>query len=303
MFDRNSIKSSQIKSTKRVMENSIDKLTEMLLSFGIELNPENGHLTYASDFKPIILNYELIFVRHGETFGNCGQVNASGSIDFHMVNERIKNHGNRIFQGNVDSEINQLTEHGVQQAKEVVSILKRDFLDNAWEPDIILSSPLSRAINTAMPLVQSYHYENRFIIHDELTELSFGSWDNRRVCDLPQHDICHLFYKNQHSLVKNSGINGDGIHQDSESFCDVIIRAANVLSEMNQKYKGKKIIIFSHSMFGAACCILLGKGQTVENGNYLAFDGKRSDGTYYTMPNASPFALNFRVEQKCYKHK
>jgi hypothetical protein len=45
-------------------------------------------------------------------------------------------------------------------------------------------------------------------------------------------------------------------------------------------------------MFGAACLMLLGRGQKIENGNYLAFDGKKKDGSYYTLPHATPVYLN-----------
>ena len=56
-------------------------------------------------------------------------------------------------------------------------------------------------------------------------------------------------------------------------------------------YAKKKILIFSHSMWGAACCILLGHGKKVEHGNYLAFDGKHKNGTPYSLVHATPFLL------------
>ena len=71
------------------------------------------------------------------------------------------------------------------------------------------------------------------------------------------------------------------------------MRAYNILTGLNDLYSGKRVLMFSHSMFGAACCILLGKGQNFENSPYLAFDGKKKDGTYYTMPHTTPFSMNF----------
>ncbi|HRE31356.1 MAG TPA: hypothetical protein PLD88_05215, partial [Candidatus Berkiella sp.] len=85
--------------------------------------------------------------------------------------------------------------------------------------------------------------------------------------------------------------NGSGRYQVAESFCNLLARAAGVLQWLDNNFARKKILLFSHSMFGAACCILLGKGNYVENDDYLAFDGKRSDGTSYVMPHATPIKL------------
>ena len=49
-------------------------------------------------------------------------------------------------------------------------------------------------------------------------------------------------------------------------------------------------------MFGAACSILLGKVQLFENRSYIAFDGKRTDGTYYKMPHVALFLMNFDLK-------
>lgn len=122
--------------------------------------------------------------------------------------------------------------------------------------------------------------------------MSFGAWDNRRLADMNAENTCHLFYRNQNALIKQNGINGNGVEQCAENFCELLLRAFRVLNDLNHDYANKKIIIFSHSMFGAACCILFGKGQKIENGEYLAFDGKRSNGEHYTMPYATPFILN-----------
>lgn len=274
-----------------------NELQQKLFDLGIKLEIHTGHLFYAPYFNPLALDFELLFVRHGETYGNCGQSSSDGRIDNESVQKNIKNKEQRIFQGNVDSEINQLTDQGKKQALAVAERLKTDFFDQDWIPDIILISPLTRAKETALPLIQQYQLQDRCFIHEGIREMSFGSWDNKRVCDFHTHDSCHLFYRTQHALVKSSGRNDNGLDCQAENFCDVLLRAQNVLLSLNKDYAGKKILMFSHSMFGAACCILLGKGQTIENGMHLAFDGKRQDGTYYTLPNAIPFSLNFEMLQ------
>jgi len=281
----------------KTTENYTDiALQEKLSALGIRLDIESGHLFYRpAEFKPLSLNFELIFVRHGETYGNCGQSLANGDIDHESVTAGVKDKNKRIYQGDVDTEINQLTNDGRQQALAVAEELNDNFLDKGWEPDVVLVSPLSRAKDTAAPFIRQNFLEHQCIIDESIKEMSFGVWDNRRVCDLPPDDPCHLFYREQHGLVKGGGI---GEHSKAENFGEVLLRAYQSLMHLNKKYAGKRIIMFSHSMFGAACCILLGKGQTIENGSYLAFDGKREDGTYYTVPNAKPMALNFDVREE-----
>lgn len=279
---------------------NLEELQLMLHHLGIRVCKEKGHLYYADHFNPINVKYDLVFVRHGETFGNCGQTTSTGSIDYELVELDQRDTDKRIYQGDVDADINQLTEQGKKQALMAADKLKVDFLDQGWEPDIILVSPLTRAKDTAIPFVSQNKFEDRCLIHEGIKEMSFGSWDNRRVCDMPEEDPCHLFYRQQHALIKHSGLRGNEF-PGTENFCEVLLRAYKVLMDLNTKYEKKKILMFSHSMFGAACCILLGKGQKIENDSYLAFDGKRSDNTYYTIPNATPFILS--SEAKKISHK
>lgn len=267
-----------------LQENNLEKL-------GIIVESGTGHLRYASHFTPLKLSCSLIFVRHGETYGNCGQSLNNATIDKKMVKIGVKNHGYRIYQGNVDEEINQLTTLGQQQAEEVALKIEKNFFHQGWEPDAILHSPLSRAKETGIPLIKRNNLWARFHVNNKIREMSFGAWDNRRICDIPPDDSCHLFYKDQNSLVKKSGVNGNNVYQEGENFCEVIVRANQALQEINHLYTRKRVILFSHSMFGAACLILLGKAQKIECDDYLAFDGKRNDGTHYAMPHAQPFIL------------
>ncbi len=263
-----------------------------LSSLGIILDIPTGHLFYDFDFMPLKLSYDLLFVRHGETFGNCGQVTKEGKIDKNLVDLNLKNSEYRIFQGRVDEEINQLTTLGVWQANRVAQTIEKEYLHEGWQPDSIFHSPLSRAKNTGLPLIERNALWPKYHVHPGIIEMSFGCWDNRRVCDFENENDCHLFYKKQHALIKKSGINGNGVHQDAESLCEVILRAYDVLIDLNNTHKEKKVIFFSHSMFGAACSILLGKCQRIEDDNYLAFDGKRKDGTTYAIPHTTPVMLN-----------
>src|ERR1700722_8308883 len=138
----------------KVVPMTENELEKKLHALGIRLDTNTGQLFYHDHFQPIQLNFELVFVRHSETYGNCGQSSKAGKIDLELVNNKLKDKDKRIYQGNVDTEINQLTEYGRQQAQELAVKLKTKLIKNGWIPDVVLISPLSRAIQTAMPFMQ-----------------------------------------------------------------------------------------------------------------------------------------------------
>lgn len=52
---------------------------------------------------------------------------------------------------------------------------------DAWVPDIIVYSPLGRAIDTGLPFATK-HNSIPSITVNKTAEMAFGSWDNQRVC-------------------------------------------------------------------------------------------------------------------------
>lgn len=268
----------------RILHSELSKLN-------ILLDMRSGNIEYSHSFRPFKLNFDLIFVRHGETYGNAGQTTKTGTIDEIAVKNGIRDTHKRIFQGNVDSTINQLTAKGKIQAQYAAERIKSELIDKGWHADVILSSPLKRAQETATIFSEKYHTKD-ISIHEGLCEISFGSWDNRRICDLDATDKCHLFYLKQNALVKETGLNGHGQMQTGENFCELLLRVKRLLCELNDEFSTKNIIMFSHSMLGAACAILLGKGTFIEDSHYLAFDGTRSNGTPYTIPYATPIIFH-----------
>lgn len=265
---------------------------------GICADPKTGHLFYHADFRPLILRFNLIYVRHGETYGNCGQCTANGKIDHEMVRHDKRNREQRIFQGQVDTEINQLTSLGKIQAQDAAFGLEKTLRATGLQPDVILFSPLARAVETARPFVERNNLGHCWHEEAGLLEMSFGAWENRRVCDFPKDAPCHLFYRDQHALIKEQGPDGNGTFQQAENFCELLDRAYACLVRTDQEQAGKTVLFFSHSMFGAACCILLGRGQTAYPGGHLAFDGKAKDGKSYVLPFAVPLLLNHVQKSK-----
>jgi hypothetical protein len=55
--------------------------------------------------------------------------------------------------------------------------------------------------------------------------------------------------------------------------------------DMPPKEDSHLVLLYGHSMCGAALAILTGNGKQVDGKSYLGFDGK------YIMPNATPVKL------------
>eukprot|EP01056_Protomagalhaensia_sp_Gyna25_P002151 Protomagalhaensia_sp_Gyna_25__2150@NODE_2169_length_1247_cov_1010_086093_g1792_i0_p1_GENE_NODE_2169_length_1247_cov_1010_086093_g1792_i0NODE_2169_length_1247_cov_1010_086093_g1792_i0_p1_ORF_typecomplete_len321_score81_95His_Phos_1/PF00300_22/6_1e03His_Phos_1/PF00300_22/9_6e22Lipase_3/PF01764_25/0_048_NODE_2169_length_1247_cov_1010_086093_g1792_i01751137 len=249
-----------------------DRMTNGLRALGLELCFETCHVRYCSDFKPMDLDYDLCYVRHGKTEGNTEP---------------------RIFQGFCDYWENQLNATGKQQAVEAASRMEQTL--HEFKPDLILLSPLGRAIETGEAFFKD-HPEIPCRIHYGAREQQFGSWDNVQLRFMDDEDICHLFYLDQNVLVKAPAPHqgGDGRLYESECFVDLLLRASNFLKQVNEepevkacKQNGKraKVLIYGHSMAGAAISILLGHGKKFTDDGALGFDGK------YIMPNATPTML------------
>lgn len=232
------------------------------------------------------ITYELLFIRHGETFGNCGQSTRDGRIDRAAVEANVKDRSRRIFQGDVDTEINQLTAQGQNGAQHAADQIIAEFVQQRkWIPEVLLHSPLTRAADTAKPLLSLLPALTGSAMADEaLREMKFGLAENARICDLleavPQgvggpgttqtfssisgaadadaeshtwRRTCHTFYLDQNASYR---------FPEGESFCDVLWRVHSFLMRLESRFPGKRIVVYGHSMWGAACAIIFGRGVT-----------------------------------------
>lgn len=276
------------KFIKQVGKEQINKWKQIADELKIELDVDTGKIKYAKDFEPLHPQVEICYVRHGKTEGNTEP---------------------RVFQGMVDYPDNQLNEIGEEQAIEAAKKLEKMISDNEWElPDLIVSSPLQRAQHTAKPF-RDNHKDMPYNLLPEVAEMKFGSWDNVKVADLPANNICHLFYLEQNALVKSKDghrVNEDTwVHPewlngetkiDGENFIECMLRQKKALEKIESVAKEiverksvgdsrkPRVVIYGHSMAGAAVSILLGFGKTDDSG-FLGFDGR------YIMPNATPTLL------------
>lgn len=278
-------------------------LQARLQSLGLNLDSATGHISYTTKFTPLQLTASIVLIRHGETYGNCGQVNEKDQLDQDAIAKGIKDKEKRVFQGNVDEAINQLNQRGKEQALDVALKLEDQFLGCGWIPDVIFHSPLTRAKDTGLPFVERNHFQDRYLPYSDIREISFGAWENKRVCDFPPDHIAHSYYKFQNALAVESGLDARGQYHQGQNFAELILAAYNVLNNIERNYPGKNIILFSHSLFGSACSILMGKGRKIENGDYLAFDGHTANGEAYCLPHATPLALNFTLCEPALRYR
>jgi len=249
-------------------------LTQAAARLGLALDVADGQVAYSGDFEDrrLQLCFDLIYCRHGKTTGNTEP---------------------RVYQGFVDEPQNALNDIGLAQAEEAADKLDGLSLD----PDLIVLSPLKRAADTGLAYVRRHpELEGRTERWEEAAEMRFGSWDNVKVKDLAANNICHLFYLEQNAVVKAPGPYRapDGALYDGETFVDVCERQHAMLAKLNERMAplvGKQdraplVVIYGHSMAGAALSVLTGNGKIVDGQRYLGFDGK------YIMPNATPVYLH-----------
>jgi len=150
----------------------------------------------------------LIVVRHGET-------------DWNREKRML---------GRIDMEIN---ETGKRQAKKLIGLLEKEKID------IVISSPLRRALQTAEIVT-----ENKVkILKDELLEeRSMGDFEGmtseeilEKYPDAPRYLIGKNYYWKD--------IPG------GESFESIKERVDEFIEKVNKKYQGKRILVFSHAGF------------------------------------------------------
>merc|ERR1719164_7606 len=219
-------------------------LTEQGAAVDIDLDADGGQIAYAPDFEDKRLNlcFDLIYCRHGKTTGNTEP---------------------RVYQGFVDEPQNALNEIGLAQAQEAAD--KLDAL--SLHPDLVVLSPLARAADTGLAYVRRHpELEARTERWEEAAEMRFGAWDNVKVKDLADDNICHLFYLKQNAVVKTREPYRapDGRLYSAENFVEVCGRQHAMLTKLNARMaplaaqKRPLVVMYGHSMAGAALSILTG---------------------------------------------
>lgn len=142
---------------------------------------------------------KLILVRHGET-------------DFNKE---------RRFQGQLDEPLNK---EGEKQAKRLANILKDANID------IIISSPLKRALKTA-EIINKYH-NKEIILEDLAKERGFGKLEGEKYENV---DFKKIALNNEYEKY--------GIESDKK----FLERVKKLLKKLIKNYKNKNVLLVTHA--------------------------------------------------------
>ncbi len=127
-----------------------------------------------------------------------------------------------LIQGLID---NPLNENGLSQAEST----GRWFLENDRNFDVIISSPLIRAVKTAETIASHINYSDAIITDERFVERDFGKLEgtlsNDNFYNIIYNDFSYEFEKN-------------------EDICD---RTMTALNDIVKSYPGKNILIVCHS--------------------------------------------------------
>jgi len=172
---------------------------------------------------------KLLITRHGET-------------DFNLA---------RRYQGQSDIPLNQT---GMRQAEQIANRL------SAEKIDMIYSSDLSRAVETAKRIANLQGQPPALQTDPRWRELSFGDWEglNYEEMNAGWQERVAKWYADP---VNTSTPNGETLYELAE-------RVVSVLIELKNSSKDKTVLVVSHSgTIQALLCIVLG----VELSRYWQF--------------------------------
>ena len=161
----------------------------------------------------------IYIVRHGQSLGNV-----RGG-----------------FAGRTDYPLSDL---GKKQARMTADYLKDTHIE------AVLSSPLTRARQTAEPIVADRGLT--VLARPEFLEMNFGDWEGKRLAEVEaEYPGMSTIWKNEmHKTVCPNG----------ESTVECYTRAVQALCDLAKEYQGKDICIVSHgAVIRCLLCFLLGR--------------------------------------------
>ena len=153
----------------------------------------------------------LYIIRHGETEGNT----------------------KHIFNGRLDTS---LTEKGLVQAQKLARRLKD------IQIDIVISSPLSRARDTAKEILK-YHPETQYKIDERIIEADYGAMSGQ---------------------LKPEKITWETFPKDAETYEEMKKRGEEFLDEIRVKYPKKNVLLSSHGLMKIVLLSILTKEDLIE---------------------------------------
>lgn len=136
----------------------------------------------------------------------------------------------RRLQGRGDSP---LTEQGIERAKEL-----RDRVKDI-EIDVIFSSPIKRALDTANIIKGDKNIE--VITDDRLMEMCFGDYEGRKTDEVMKENPKWNIDLIMHGDVKLCAPNGENLES-------VRTRVREAMDNIIESYRGKSILVVAHGI-------------------------------------------------------
>ncbi|MDX9691907.1 MAG: histidine phosphatase family protein [Acholeplasmataceae bacterium] len=175
---------------------------------------------------------KLVMVRHGQTDYNA----------------------KRLVQGRIN---NPLNTHGKKQARELASV----FINQEENFDAIVSSPLSRALETADIIRKKLKMEKPILVDHQLIERDFNELDGLSVdAAMP--------------LVRQKGYSHPGYEVDEV----LMKRVTQAILRLGRKYSGKNVLCVVHSHVIKALLVYVDPVQfsfadyLLQNGDLIYFE-------------------------------
>ena len=128
-----------------------------------------------------------------------------------------------------------LTEKGIEDTKELIPLIKK------LNIDIVISSPLKRAKDTAKILVESKLPINT---DDRIKERDWGMNEGANIEDVDRIDCW--------DVILNTKV------QNIECVQDFMYRVSSFIEDIKHKYKDKNVLIVTHSAVSRVIHYLLG---------------------------------------------
>lgn len=122
-----------------------------------------------------------------------------------------------------------LNARGQVQAAGLVDFLVR------WQVQVIVSSPLERAMETAAPLAERLGLKPEK--YSDLQDIDFGDWTGRLIEDLKSEPGWPVWNNCRSACQIPNG----------ETILDVQQRMVRTLGELCRKHQGKTVAVFSHA--------------------------------------------------------
>lgn len=111
---------------------------------------------------------------------------------------------------------------------------------HSYKIDVIYSSPLKRAFETAQIIASRLKRDN-ILIHEHLIEREFGILSGKPISDIP------LFAK---KILKTDRVNYFLEAEGAEKFSDLYERAQKILHEIKEKHAHENVLVVAHGDIG-----------------------------------------------------